>query len=157
MSMKYLPTIFQAQDMVQEVFGRVWLNRKDLPRIQHFEAWLITVTRNLLIKELRTIYPAGWQPGTATSHDPYKTLDYRELENMLQLAIGQLSPRQQEVYRLSRVEGYSHKEIAGKLGISVDVSREHMSKALQNIRSFLQTEYGMPGVLAAWIFLYNFF
>ena len=153
MSLHYMPDVFRAQDMVQEVFGRVWQHRHELPGIRHFEAWIITITRNLLINELRKLYPPGWQPQEAENADPQKTLEYRELENLLKQAIGKLSARQQEVYRLSRVEGYSHKEIAQQLGISIDVSREHLSKALRNIRSFLLQEYGLAGMLAVFTLL----
>lgn len=148
MSLHYMPDAFRAQDMVQEVFGRVWQRRHELPNIRHFESWVITVTRNLLINELRKIYPPGWQPQDTEDADPQKKLEYRELENLLKQAIGKLSARQQEVYRLSRVEGFSHKEIALQLGISIDVSREHLSKALRNIRTFLLEEYGLMGMLA---------
>jgi RNA polymerase sigma-70 factor (family 1) len=153
MALHYMPDVFRAQDVVQEVFGRVWQRRNDLPDIRHFEAWIITVTRNLLINELRKLYPRGWQPDNTNHSDPQKTLEYRELENLLKQAISKLSARQQEVYRLSRVEGFSHKEIAEKLGISIDVSREHLSKALRNIRTFLLQEYGLTGVLAMLIWL----
>jgi RNA polymerase sigma-70 factor (family 1) len=150
MALKYLPNVFQAQDIVQEVFGRVWLNRAQLPTIQSFEAWLITITRNLLINELRKMHPAGSQP--VAPADPHAILEYRQLEQLLLQAVNKLSNRQREVYRLSRVEGYSHKEIAAQLGISVDVSREHLSKALHNIRAFLLQEYGLLGLMAATAF-----
>lgn len=153
MALHYLPDVFRAQDMVQEVFGRVWQHRNDLQNIRNFEAWIITITRNLLLNELRKMYPRGWQPEHTENADPQKTLEYRELENLLKQAINKLSARQQEVYRLSRVEGFTHKEIAEKLGISIDVSREHLSKALRNIRTFLLQEYGLTGVLAALIWL----
>jgi RNA polymerase sigma factor (sigma-70 family) len=153
MSLKYMPDVFRAQDMVQEVFGRIWTHRYELPKILHFEAWIITITRNLLIKELRKLYPPGLQPMATADNDPHRTLEYRELEKILQQAISQLSNRQQEVYRLSRIEGCTHKEIAQKLGISIDVSREHLSKALHNIRAFLLNEYGLAGVLAGLILL----
>jgi len=153
MSLHYMPDAFRAQDMVQEVFGRVWQHRHELPGIRHFEAWVITITRNLLINELRKLYQPGWQPQHTENADPQKTLEYRELENLLKQAIGKLSARQQEVYRLSRVEGFSHKEIAQQLGISIDVSREHLSKALRNIRSFLHKEYGLAGMLAVFALL----
>ena len=148
MALHYMPDAFSAQDMVQEVFGRVWQHRNELPNIRHFESWIITITRNLLINELRKLYPPGWQPQDTENADPQKTLEYRELENLLKQAIGKLSARQQEVYRLSRIEGFSHKEIAGQLGISIDVSREHLSKALRNIRTFLLEEYGLAGMVA---------
>jgi RNA polymerase sigma-70 factor (family 1) len=148
MSLHYMPDVFRAQDMVQEVFGRVWQHRHELQTIRHFEAWVITITRNLLINELRKLYPPGWQPQDTENTDPQKKLEYRELENLLKAAIGKLSARQREVYQLSRIEGFSHKEIARQLGISIDVSREHLSKALRNIRAFLLEEYGVAGMLA---------
>jgi RNA polymerase sigma-70 factor (ECF subfamily) len=151
MALHYLTDVFRAQDMVQEVFGRVWQNRNDLTTIRHFEAWIITITRNLLINELRKMHPPGWQPESAETTDTYNIVEYRELEKLLQQAIGKLSARQQEVYRLSRMEGFSHREIAEKLGISIDVSREHLSKALHNIRAFLLKEYGVTGILVTLI------
>lgn len=151
MCLHYLSNPLTAQDIVQEVFSRIWLKRNDLPAILHFEAWLITITRNLLINELRKTYPAGGELTEAGSGNPHDTLDYRELEKLLQQAIEKLSPRQQQVYRLSRVAGYSHKEIATQLGISVDVSREHLSKALHHIRTFLLERYGATGLLVSLI------
>lgn len=149
MALSYLPDAFAAQDIVQDVFTRVWTNRSGLPAVRNLEAWLITVTRNLLINALRKQYPVGWQPSVASAEgDPHKILDYRELEALLNKAVSRLSPRQQEVYFLSRTEHLAHKEIAARLGISVDVSREHLSKALHNIRAFLQEEYGPIGILA---------
>ena len=153
MALSYLPNALVAQDMVQEVFVRIWQNRADLNSIRHFEPWLIVITRNLLIKELRKIYPPGWHPQQITTTDLQETLNYRELERLLAAAVEKLSTRQKQVYRLSKMEGYSHREIALQLGISVDVSREHLSKALQNIRSFLIKNYGVMGVSACIVFL----
>ncbi|WP_207513954.1 RNA polymerase sigma factor [Longitalea luteola] len=153
MALSYLPNALMAQDMVQEVFVRIWQNRAELHTIRHFESWLIAITRNLLINELRKIYPPGWEPQQMTATDLHETLNYRELERLLAAAVEKLSTRQQQVYRLSRIEGYSHREIALQLGISVDVSREHLSKALRNIRSFLINNYGVMGVSACVLFL----
>lgn len=153
MALSYLPNALMAQDMVQEVFVRIWQNRAELYTIRHFESWLIVITRNLLINELRKIYPPGWDPHQITTTDLQETLNYRELERLLAAAVEKLSARQQQVYRLSKIEGYSHREIALQLGISVDVSREHLSKALRNIRSFLINNYGVMGVSACVVFL----
>ncbi|WP_205509593.1 RNA polymerase sigma factor [Longitalea arenae] len=153
MALSYLPNALMAQDMVQEVFVRIWQNRAELHSIRHFESWLIVITRNLLINELRKIYPPGWDPQQVTTTDLQETLNYRELERLLAAAVEKLSTRQRQVYRLSRVEGYSHREIALQLGISVDVSREHLSKALHNIRSFLINNYGVMGLSACVILL----
>jgi len=139
MALSYMPDALAAQDIVQEVFTRVWLYRRQLSDINQFEPWLITVTRNLLLNELRKKAPPRNPVVPAT--DPHETLDYRELEILLSKAIAALSTRQRQVYQLSRVEGYSHKEIAAQLGISVDVSREHLSKALASIRAYLKNNF----------------
>ena len=153
MALSYLPNALMAQDMVQEVFARIWQNRAGLNDIKNFESWLIVITRNLLINELRKIYPPGYDPQQITTTDLQETLNYRELERLLAAAVDRLSVRQKQVYRLSKIEGYSHRQIAGQLGISVDVSREHLSKALQNIRSFLISNYGVMGVSACIVLL----
>ncbi|GGH70042.1 RNA polymerase sigma-70 factor (ECF subfamily) [Filimonas zeae] len=152
MCVSYAPDVAVAQDVVQETFTRVWLNRHKLTEVEHFEAWLITITRNLLITELRKAFPPGWQPEEVKSIDSHDVVNYRELEKLLDGAVAALSKRQQEVYRLSRVEGYSHKEIARSLGISVDMSREHLSKALHHIRHFLRQQYGQSGMLLSLLF-----
>lgn len=154
MCVSYAPDVAVAQDIVQETFTRVWLNRYKLTEVEHFEAWLITITRNLLITELRKAFPPGWQPEAIKSTDSHDVVNYRELEKLLDGAVAALSRRQQEVYRLSRVEGYSHKEIAESLGISVDMSREHLSKALHHIRCFLRQQYGQSGMLLSLVFFF---
>lgn len=150
----FLPNAMMAQDIVQEVFSSVWVNRDKLREVQKFEGWLVVVTRNLLIKSLRKIHPPQALPALADSADTMASLDYRELEALLGEAVGKLSRRQQQVYRLSRESGCSHKEIAGQLGISVDVSREYLGKALQSIRSFLTDRYGLTATLLSLLFFY---
>ena len=151
-ALSFLPNAMMAQDIVQEVFSSVWVNRGKLKEVQKFEGWLVVVTRNLLIKSLRKIHPPQDLPVVEDSADTIASLDYRELEALLGEAVGKLSRRQQEVYRLSRESGCSHKEIAGQLGISVDVSREYLGKALQNIRSFLTDRYGLTASMLSLFF-----
>ncbi len=155
MALQYLSSSFEAQDMVQEVFAKVWEKRQALPELDNFQAWLIVITRNQLINVLRKKIPqetldtvqqgvAGEQAG----HSRDNLYEARELERLIGHAVASLSARQQEVYRMSRVEGLSHKAIARELNLSYDMVREHMSKALKNIRAFLQQQYGTMGLLA---------
>lgn len=148
MALKYLSNAYEAHDIIQEVFINIWTNRQKLPQIHNFEAWIITLTRNSLINLLKKELankPASQQEPPA--QDLRTTIDYRELELLIHEAVATLSARQKEVFTLSRMQGYSHKEIASQLGISVDVSREHLSKALHAIRNFLLTRYGLYGLL----------
>ena len=65
-------------------------------------------------------------------------LHYKELEHKFQTLLGQLSPRQKEIYHLSREESLSHKDIAAKLGISENTVKNHMVTTLK----FLRTKFG---------------
>ena len=145
MSLSYLSDAMQAKDVVQEVFARIWLKRSQLLTVECFEAWIITITRNLLIKELRKQFPPGWTPEEVDYSDPHHKLSYQELEEMLAEAIENLSVRQKQVYQLNRESGFTHKEIATQLGISVDMSREHLSKAMHHIRAYIVERYGLVG------------
>ena len=62
-------------------------------------------------------------------------LEYTELKEKLEETINKLPKRQKQVYLLSRKEELSYKQIAVKMGISVNTVENHMSKALRFIRS----------------------
>lgn len=154
MSFKYLRSSFFAQDAVQDIFSRVWQKRTALPDLNNFDSWLTAVTRNFLLNLLQKKIPlalAG-EIGCAAQADriiqaqhqaeyTQHRAEYHELEILIRRAILQLPPRQQQVYRLRQEECLSHKEIADRLNISGNVAREHMSKALKHIRSFLEKHY----------------
>ena len=147
MSYKYLRSSFFAQDAVQDVFSRVWQKRTALPELNNFESWLTAVTRNFLLNQLQKKIPLELtgEPGCAAQADPvvqaHYQAEYNELERLIRQAVLRLPPRQQQVYRLRQEECLSHKEIAGRLNISGNVAREHMSSALKHIRSFLEKHY----------------
>ena len=61
----------------------------------------------------------------------------KELTLKVQSLLDQLTPRQQEIFRLSRKEGLSHEEIATKLDISVNTVKKHMSNTLVSLKSSL--------------------
>lgn len=147
MSFKYLRSSFFAQDAVQEVFSRVWQKRAGLPDLNNFDSWLTAVTRNFLLNQLQKKIPleltAEITSAAQADHRvqaPHQA-EYNELERLIRQAVLQLPPRQQQVYRLRQEECLSHKEIADRLNISGNVAREHMSKALKHIRSFLLRHY----------------
>ncbi|WP_083252202.1 RNA polymerase sigma factor [Pedobacter steynii] len=159
MGIKYLKSPFLAQDAVQEIFVKVWNNRAQLPQLNSFPAWLTTISRNQLINELQKQIPME----TLETFHPDETdvagpsagndVDFRELEQLIRKGIESLPPRQQQIYKLSREEGLSHKQISEQLSISYDVVREHMSKALKNLRIFLESNYRY--MLLIWLFSRN--
>ena len=60
-----------------------------------------------------------------------------DLKDSLNQAIDQLSPMRKEVFNLAYIEGYSHKEIAEKLNVSVRTVETHVYKSVQQLRKIL--------------------
>ncbi|HEY4290962.1 MAG TPA: RNA polymerase sigma-70 factor [Puia sp.] len=136
-------SVTTSEDLVQDIFLKIWLNRSQLTSIEHFDNYLFIVARNAIYTSLRqtgikeSLLQKLEDPGTA-SWTPEEELLAKESGRLIHQAVGQLSPQQQEVYRLSREGGLKYEQIAQQLGISKSTVRNHMVKALQNIREYLQ-------------------
>jgi RNA polymerase sigma-70 factor (family 1) len=156
----YLKNPLPAQDVVQEVFLKVWEKRSDLSSLNNFPGWLRILTRNYLINSLQKKIPANFQEDISRLEfaekglRPSAQLDYKEMTGIIQQAVYALPPRQQQVYKLSRDKDLTLNEIAGELGISYNTVREHMTAALKSIRAYLEEHYGAMG-LFIWIIFHH--
>ena len=136
-------SVTTSEDLVQDIFLKIWLNRSQLTSIEHFDNYLFIVARNAIYTSLRqtgimeSLLHKLQDPATA-SWTPEEELLAKESGRLIHQAVSQLSPQQQEVYRLSREGGLKYEQIAQQLGISKSTVRNHMVKALQNIREYLQ-------------------
>ncbi|HEY4207156.1 MAG TPA: RNA polymerase sigma-70 factor [Puia sp.] len=132
-----------ADELVQEVFLKVWLNRDKLPHILKFDSWLFIIARNqvfdmlkLLAKEntARQQMARFLNPEANLVED--QLLD-KENELRLQHAIDHLSPQQKLIFTLSRHKGMKHEEIASQLNISRNTVKTHLVHALKTLRDIL--------------------
>lgn len=133
-----------AEDVLQEVFVSIWLNRHKLTGLENFHAWVRTITRNNLYNRLRRIATeetflreiiAQKHPENTEGSD---TVAYNELKKILHQAIAQLTPQQRNVYVLGKEEGLRYEQIAEQLHLSRDTVKYHMTEALRSIRKYLQ-------------------
>jgi RNA polymerase sigma-70 factor (ECF subfamily) len=140
---RFLKSRELAEEVVQEVFLKVWIKREDLARTDNFQAYLFTMARNqvfdgikLIAKEAATKieFARGVQQVSGADH-PLIEKQYQEL---LHEAVDLLPPQQKQVFNLAKIEGLSHQAIAEQLHISRLTVKTHMAKALQNIRQSLQ-------------------
>lgn len=133
-----------AEEMVQDVFVKIWLKRMQLTTVICFEAYLYTIARNHIFNTLRKkvrevpFTEELIQYLSAHAHSPEQQLLLKESEMLISKAVAQLPPRQYLIYQLSRQQGLSQEEIARRLKISVNTVKSHMNKALHAIRSYLQ-------------------
>ncbi len=127
-------------DILQEVFIRIWQNRKNIKDPASFNSYIYTITRNLLLNELRSrlnqnnIKEEIRKLSVAQEYTSSEELDYKDFKNSLDKIISELPERQKEVFMLSRAEGLSHKEIASKLEITPKTVEYHISLAIKSVK-----------------------
>lgn len=133
-----------AEDVVQEVFLKVWLNRKTLFTVENFQAWLYAVARNHVFDTLKKLAKEQKlkmilaETISLLGDDADVGLRTTEGEKFLQKAIDLLTQQQKEVFYLSRVEKLKQEEIATRLGVSLNTVKSHMVSALRTIKLFLK-------------------
>lgn len=146
-----------AEEMVQDVFLKIWLNREELKKIDSFDAYLYTVIRNksynaikrrvheaVILKELS-------RNMTELQNSTEETVIVNNYQKLLQQVINQLPPQQKLIYDLSRIHGLKHQEIAEQLQISKNTVKVHLVKALHTIRSaFYNQPISFVGMLFVW-------
>lgn len=138
---------FQAEDIVQLVFVKIWEIRADLDSDKNFGALIYTIARNLirnmhqrrmyeiLYSEKKQLeYNESIQTDTNSIEDD---IDYQFLHNLVNQFVEELPTQRRKIFILSRRDYMSHKEIAELLNISVHTVESQMSKALASLRTKL--------------------
>lgn len=142
-----------SEEVVQDIFMKLWMNRKTLTEVGHFDAWFNTVVRNHLFslikkqaaRENRERTFAGKTPSFYNNADQGVLL--KETEELLEKALCTLPPQQHKVYRLVKERGMKKEEVASQLNLSTETVKAHLSKAIKNIRAYCLAHMDNPAVL----------
>ena len=150
---KFLQSESRAEDVLQEIFLKVWTSREQLPAIRNFKAWLNTITRNYIYNALRKLAVEESVKNEMSARDLSDDQDlflngltFDELQHALQRVVSSLTPQQKRVFELSRLEGLKHEQIAEKLEISRETVKKHMTDALRTIRLQMKTHEQLIGL-----------
>lgn len=140
---RLVPDQSTAEDLVQEVFVKLWEKRADLEIRQSLGGYLYRMAMNQGLSYLRKqksrkdSFP-GAVPEKSSDRGAEEELKKAELQQKIQAALATLPPRCREVFVLSRYEELSYRAIAEKLEISIKTVENHLSKALKTMREHLQ-------------------
>ncbi len=134
-----------AKEIIQEVFLKVWLKRDTLTDIENPGGWLYTVASNeayahfkkeaRYTRRLRKV--AAGESADVNLGDIHEQFDSREVKTLIAEAVKQLPIRRRQVFQMSRLEGYSRKEIAETLGISENTVRNQLADAVEFIQDYI--------------------
>lgn len=146
-----------AEEIVQDVFVKIWIHRSHLPEVRHFGNFLFIIARNAAFNSLRqlakerkvTSEPSEQVADVALS--PENIVLQRDYDKLLQQAIAQLPPQQKLVYTLSRQYRLTREEIAAQLNIAPGTVKAHMAQALQSLRLYIKTHDAGLLLLLIWM------
>lgn len=142
-ALSYVKSTHQAQDIVQEVFVKIWEKRQTLSRVERFDSFLFIIARNHIISELRKkiALPLEKDMLDIAGEEralPDKQLSLKQLQEHLATAITRLPPQQKAAYLLSREENLSFEDIARRMGLSRETIKKHICRALNSIRVYVR-------------------
>ena len=155
----YLKQEEDAEEIVQEVFIKIWQSRVKINAYASFESFLFTIAYNATMSLLRKRmsetksrkYLKSFQH-ISSAEQVIDEIQFKELNQKVQSLLNRLTPRQKEIYLLSREEGLNHEEIAQKLKISESTVNNHLVTALKYLKS--QIDSGLAvNILFTFLFL----
>ena len=141
-----LKSSFDAEEIVQNVFLALWNQRHKLNISDSFTSYIFAIARHQIYESIRLkINKEAFTEYYLENNVEYsfiteEEVTYNELESKIQKCIALLPERRREIFRLSRFEKLSYREIAEKLDISENTVDTQIRHALNSLRIQL-TEY----------------
>lgn len=133
-----------AEELVMDVFLKIWLGKEIVLRIENFNAFIFRVAHNKSIDFLRSVAKDPvfqdllWEqiemPDKAHADTPMVVSDF---EAKLREAVSLLSPQRKKIYQMRHEEDMTHDEIAKQLNLSKNTINNHVVEARRFVRSYL--------------------
>lgn len=152
---KLIGTKDGADEIIQEVFLKVWLHRDKLVDVEQPRSWIFRVAantgRNWLKKKMTMEVHMRAQERTGPEHDQVTDqLDMRRIADIVQETVQAFPPQRKLIYQLSREQGLKPGEIAARLELSVSTVKNTLLSALKAIRENIE----QAGLLGAFFIFF---
>ncbi|MBK8346744.1 MAG: RNA polymerase sigma-70 factor [Saprospiraceae bacterium] len=139
----------QAEDVVQDVFVRLWDKRDQMDQERNIRSYIYTMVRNHALEIIRRqslgskINQELLYLQNDTEESPVEETEIEKIVilDQIYVSIRQLPPKCGEVFTLSKVNGLSYAQIAEHMDISIKTVENHMGKALKLLREMLNQSF----------------
>jgi RNA polymerase sigma-70 factor (family 1) len=143
-ALKYFKNETDAEELVQEVFVKVWENHQSLNSALSFKSYLFTIALNQIRKHFnQKVVVLRYLENVQNNSEFTDQVTHDDYENMLRqiyLIINQMPQRRREIFLKSKIEGKCAKDVAAELNISPGTVDNQISEALRFIRNHLKNE-----------------
>ncbi len=143
-SLKYVESIEDSEEIVQDLFLKLWEKHEELEINSSLKAYLYRAVQNYALNYLnkkktqeKYILHQGWQSYDYAENGLQK-LETEELRIILKHALLKLPEKRRRIFELSRFDGLKYGKIAVQLSISVKTVETQMTKALKYLRIILK-------------------
>jgi len=135
-----------AQELTQDIFLKIWQKRELLPEVNDFVNYVYIVGKHQVLSAMRKkILETGAELPedlAETNNLPELALDYKETWEAILKVIDSMPKKQQQVMRMSRIEGLSNNEISARTGLSLAAVKWHIVAGLNTIRVVMAARGG---------------
>lgn len=141
--LQFCKMVEDAEEIVQDVFLQLWLNRENIQQTKTLRALLFIMSRNRLINAYRKKVNSALYEDYVFYNDQFKEIDsshqleYRDFVVMVSKVIKRLPDTQQKVITLSKFNHLSNKEVAAKLSLSEQTVKNQLSVGLKTLKKHL--------------------
>ena len=153
-SLSYLKNSADAEELVQDVFLKIWEKRETLDQSKNIKSFIFKVAVNTIYdfirhKNIENAFADFARANFETNSDnTWHTVIYDEMQENLQKLVAQLPGQQQKIFQLSKEEGLTSDEIAVKLNLSKRTVDNHLYRAV----SFLKEHFKSESFISAFFF-----
>ncbi len=143
-----------AEEVTQELFIILWRKRDDLHAVRQMDQYIFRIARNLAITLLKKaamdskLATQFYRQSLKQTNEVLERLGQQAVADLIHKAVNTLPPQPRKIYLLSRAEHMNFDEIAEVTGLSRNTVKNHLQKALRDIREYL-IQNGYQPVLAA--------
>lgn len=143
----YLKSKEEAEEVVQDVFLKIWEKRYSLREELSFKSYLFTITFNFLKKAFllsakkEKAYQALKDELEGLHYNPHDYNQFEEFQNSVTELINQLPERRRQIFRMSRLDGKSNRVIARELSISLKTVENQLSEAKTTLKEQLKNYF----------------
>ncbi|MEN8227635.1 MAG: sigma-70 family RNA polymerase sigma factor [Bacteroidota bacterium] len=137
----------EAEDIVQEVYVKLWGMRNELDKYNSIEALSIRITRNLCLDQLRRrkvnqdALKAEKLKEASHSVTPAEELDKKEKTELIHTLIAALPEPQRSLVHLRHLEEKEYEEISEMVNMNINAIRVSISRARKQMREMLEKQY----------------
>ncbi|NML22994.1 sigma-70 family RNA polymerase sigma factor [Pseudoflavitalea sp. G-6-1-2] len=161
---RHVDNTLMAEEIVQDIFLKIWLTREALASVKNFRSWLFVIARNHALSCLRSqirlrnrhsawLDYAGMQPDESNADAANSNII-----DLIEQAIAALPDQQRRAFELARRKGLTYRAAADEMGLSPETIKKYLQHATSSVAEFVKARSaGIPDITIALILLNIFF